>query len=116
VVNFNPLTEVNFLRSNGYSRIKMFPDSTLQDVMQICKTDTGAYLDGYWYWNTSGMCGYNRSGSNKWTIDTNGLITCASLTTSGTIVATGYASESLNFAYYAMNPNVLRTLVVRIVM
>ena len=71
---FGITSNCNWLKSAGVNRILMFPSSTSGDIMQICRTGSNAYGDGYWYYNNTGNFGYITGGILVWELlNTGGL-------------------------------------------
>lgn len=89
-INVNPTSNFNFIKSAGVNRIKMFPNSTTGDIMQITRVGDTSYTSGYWYHNNTGNFGYNSGGVSVWELLNNGGLTCNGNITAAIIQATNY--------------------------
>jgi len=93
VINIQPTTNFNFLKSAGVNRVVFGASSTSGDILQIYRTGSDVPSNSFLYFNNNGSFGIHNNTVSKWNIDINGAGILASLNCgSGTIQNTGTMS------------------------
>jgi hypothetical protein len=80
VINIQPTTNFNFLKSAGVNRIVFGPSTTSGDIIQIYRTGSDVPSNSFIYFNNAGSFGIYDGTVSKWNIDINGVASFTSLT------------------------------------
>jgi hypothetical protein len=104
IINVNPISNFNWLKSAGNNRIVFRPQSTTDDILQIHQTGSNTPSDGFLYFNNNGFLGYFITSSSSWTISKAGAaifsqincsgLTCTTIQTNGNTINCGVINSS----------------------
>jgi len=101
VINIQPTSNFNFLKSTTVSRIVLAPSSSSGDIIQIYRTGSDMPVNSFLFFNNSGNFGIFNGTVAKWNIDINGdaileSLNCASDISCDLFIANGISGDTLD--------------------